>query len=60
MVLANEDGLVTRLDLATGRLDQALDTVSPVVPVGFSTPKAPEGRSMVNGLSPSLHHRCCC
>jgi len=54
MVLANENGYVTLLDLETGRLDEAPDVPSPVVAVGRSTPKAPEGWTLVNGLSPSL------
>ena len=55
MVLATDNGYVTLLDLATGRVDEASDAVSPVVPVGGGAPSAPNGWSLVHGLSPSLH-----
>ncbi len=55
MVLANEDGYVTLLDLQTGRLDEALDVVSPVVPVGREEPDTPKQWTLIDGLSPSLH-----
>ena len=51
MVLATDNGYVTLLDLANGRLDEAPDTVSPVVHVGGAS----AGWSLVSGLSPSLH-----
>ncbi|WP_373058901.1 hypothetical protein [Gemmatimonas sp.] len=55
MVLATDNGYVTLLDLETGRVDEASDAVSPVVPVGGGAPSAPDGWSLVGGLSPSLH-----
>lgn len=52
--LATEDGYVTLLDLATGRIDEAPEVRSPVVPVGQATPESPERWALVNHLPPSL------
>ena len=54
VILAREEGFDTFLDLETGRIDQALGTVSPVVTVGSSAPEEPDTWQLVDGLTPSL------
>lgn len=54
MVLASEDGFTTLLDLKSGHVSEALDTLSPVVPVGREQPESPEDWELVTGLSTSM------